>query len=365
MDGSSAGPIEEASADTALAPQPERKKPKWYRGPRFILMVVPPVLVALGVAAYLISVRGHVSTDNAVVAAARAPISASIGGRVTDVLVEQNHQVEAGDVLFRLDDSDYRTAVASAEARLASARLRVSALRASYRQAMADLSTARSRADYAGSELKRQKNLVEAGVSSQQKLDEAQNAADVARRAETAALEARANALANLGGSADVETDRHPLVLEAQAALEQARSDLEDTVIVAPSSGTVARVDQIQPGAYVQPAQTLFWLISGNPWVDAAFKENQLEHLKPGQPAEIRVDAYPDIVFEGHVVSFSPGTGSSFSVLPAENATGNWVHVVQRLNVRIEFDEPPATDLAVGLSAEVDVNTRPEGPSGS
>ena len=147
--------------------------------------------------------------------------------------------------------------------------------------------------------------------------------------------------------------------MQAMAALEQARFDLGNTTIVAPADGVVARVNQVQAGSYAQPAQTLFWLVSGKPWIDAAFKESQLKDLRPGQPVDIHVDAFPDTDFHGHVASFSPGTGSSFAVLPAENATGNWVRVVQRLNVHIDLDDPaPDARLSVGLSAKVTVDTR-------
>ena len=130
-------------------------------------------------------------------------------------------------------------------------------------------------------------------------------------------------------------------------------------MITAPADGVVARVSQVQVGSYVQPAQTVFWLVSGRPWIDAAFKENQLGALRAGQPVNIHIDAFPNHTFRGHVESLSPGTGSSFAVLPAENATGNWVHVVQRLIVRVVFDEtPPDAVLAIGLSAKVSVDTR-------
>ena len=160
-------------------------------------------------------------------------------------------------------------------------------------------------------------------------------------------------------GSANIDTDKHPLVMAAKAELDQANSDVSDTFIRAPADGVVTRVSQLQPGSYVQPSQTMFWIISGKPWVDAAFKENQLADLRPGQPVQVHVDAFPNAHLTGHVVSFSPGTGASFAVLPAENASGNWVRVVQRLNVRIELDNPPPeVQLAVGLSATATVDTR-------
>lgn len=323
----------------AAAPAHPAKKGLSPRRRRLILMIAPPVVVAALVAGWLILVAGHVSTDDAQISAARAPISSSVHARVVEVMVQENQQVHAGDELVRLDSGDFALAVAQAEARVSAARLQVDALRATYRKAAADLKTASTELAFRKTELARQDSLLKAGLVSQQTYDQARNAADVADRNQAAASEALANALANLGGSANIAADQHPLVMQAQAALDQAKSDLADTSIRAPSDGVVTKVSQLQPGAYVEPARTLFWIVSGKPWVDAAFKENQLQNLRVGQPATIHVDAFPKARLTGHIASFSPGTGSSFAVLPAENATGNWVRVVQRLNVRIELDE--------------------------
>lgn len=326
---------------------------------RLLLLIGPPVLIAVAVVIWMTMNAGIVSTDNATIGAARAPISASVRARVVQVLVKEDQRVHAGDLLFKLDDSDFKTAVKRAEAELAAAQLRVAGLRAAYRQSLADEGAARSNAAFARNEAVRQRNLFNAGVASKRDVDQAANAAAVAESQSSAQAQAQATALANLGGDPAIPVDQHPLVLQAKAALEQAQSDLAHTQVTAPADGVVARVSQLQVGAYVQPAQTVFWLISGRPWVDAAFKENQLGSLKPGQPAEIRIDAYPHRTFAGHVESLAPGTGSSFAVLPAENATGNWVHVVQRLNVRIAFDEAPSDVVpAVGLSGKVKVDTR-------
>jgi membrane fusion protein (multidrug efflux system) len=326
---------------------------------RLGLMIVPPVIVAIGVAIYLFMTAGFVSTDNAQISAARAPISSTVRARVVEVLVTENQKVKAGDELIRLDSGDFAIAVAQAEARLAAARLQVEGLRASYRKSAADLTASTTEADFRRSELARQDNLFKAGLVSQQTLDQARNASDVASRNRTAAVADLSNALAGLGGSANIATDKHPLVMQAQAALDQAKSDLSDTSIRAPADGVVTRVSQLQPGSYVQAAQTLFWIVSGKPWVDAAFKESQLGDLKVGQPVTVHVDAFPNVHLTGHIASFSPGTGSSFAVLPAENASGNWVRVVQRLNVHVDLDNPPPeVQLAIGLSATATVDTR-------
>ncbi len=355
MDGS----FESSGETTSPAQAPVKKKGLSPKQRRLALMIAPPVLIAVIAAVWMILSAGHVSTDNAQISAARAPITSSVRARVVEILVSENQKVHAGDELVRLDRGDFAINVAQAEARLAATRLQVDALRASYRKSAADLRTARTSSDFARSELARQDNLFKAGLVSQQSLDQARNASDLADRNQSAASEALANTLASLGGSANIETDKHPLVMQAQATLDQAQSDLSDTSIRAPADGIVTRVSQLQPGSYVQPSQTLFWIISGKPWVDAAFKENQLQDLRPGQPVTIQVDAFPNVKLTGHVASFSPGTGSSFAVLPAENASGNWVRVVQRLNVHIDLDDVPADlPLAVGLMANVTVDTR-------
>ena len=358
MDGSfSQDSVETVVVEAGPVRKTRRTVPVGMR--RLILMLAPLVVGGVLVVTWMHLTAGRVSTDNATIAAARAPIASSIRARVIEVLVTENQHVQKGDVLVRLDPSDFAITVSRAEAQLASARLQVEALRASYRKAAADVRTAQTQAEFADSELERQRNLFDAGIASRQKLDEAQNGANLADRNQAAAVESLSNALANLGGSANIETDSHPLVLQALSALEQAKSDLANTEILAPADGVVAKVNQIQVGAYVEPAQTLFWLVSGEPWVDAAFKENQLKDLRSGQPVKIRVDAFPDVDLHGHVASFSPGTGSSFAILPPENATGNWVRVVQRLNVHIDLDNPPTDDrLSIGLSARVIVDTR-------
>jgi len=324
---------------------------------RLVLYALAPALVLVGVLVFFALNANRVSTDDAVVAAARVAISAEVRGRITEVHVHDNQLVHAGDVLITLDDTDYRSAVMDAEARLASARLQVASLRAGYSEAAAQTSAAQAQNTFAQRELARQRELFAAGVSSRHDVEDAQRAAQVAAHQAAASGQSQTAALANIGGQARTPIDQHPLVLQAQAALIDAQSNLDHTTIRAPQDGIVARVEQVQVGSYVQPAQSLFWLISGAPWIEAAFKENQLGDLAPGQPTEIHIDAYPHTTFHGHVMSMSPGTGSSFSVLPAQNASGNWVKVVQRVAVRIAVDDPPEQQLAIGLSARVRVDT--------
>jgi membrane fusion protein (multidrug efflux system) len=332
---------------------------------RVFLFSIGPALLAIAAIVYLALNAGVVSTDDATVSAARVAITSEVRGRIVAIDVHDNQRVKAGDVLVRLDDGDYQTAIQNAAARLAAARLQVAALRASYNQAAAQTGAAQSSQAFAQRELTRQRNLFRAGVVSRQDVDTAQHQADLAGQQTRVALDAQATALANLGGAARGAVEQHPLVMQAQAALDQAERDANNTVLRAPRDGVVTHVEQVQIGSYAQPAQALFWLVTGAPWVDAAFKEDQLANLQPGQPVTIHVDAYPNEHLRGHVLSLSPGTGGSFSVLPSQNTSGNWVKVVQRLNVRIAFDTLPSNvTLADGLSASVRVNTneRPAPP---
>jgi membrane fusion protein (multidrug efflux system) len=272
--------------------------------------------------------------------------------------------VKKGDVLVELDAVDLGAVEQQAAAQLATARIQVAQLRASYLQSAADLQKVRETAAYADRERKRQKELMDAGVSSRQDYDRAAHDAEVARAQTRASLQTLLAAQAALGGP-NIKTDNHPTVMAAKAAYGRAKNDAGHTKILAAADGVVTKVDQVEIGAYVNTAQSLFWLVSGNPWIEANFKEDQLGKLKPGEVAEIRIDAFPGKKLKGRIASFSPGTGSSFAVLPAENATGNWIKVSQRLPVQIEITEKPQeVFLAAGLSARVKIDTTsaPEQP---
>jgi len=324
-------------------------------------MVGVPVLIVAGLA-YLVVTGGRTeTTDDAYVQAAKAPISASIAGRVIEVDVTENQQVKAGQVLFKLDPVDELTAARRADAALAAARLQVVTLRSAVDQQQLMLASAITTRDYTVREADRQVALVAAGVSSRQQAADARHAADLAIAQVAVARQQVTAATANLGG-AQTNADLYPAALQAKALVEAAQVDLSHTVIIAPEDGVVTRVDQLQKGAYINPSQTVFYLLSGEPWVEANFKENQLAKMKVGQPAKISIDALGGKVLNGFVASFSPGAGSSFSPLPAQNATGNWVKVVQRLPVRIAFDKaPPEVVSRAGLSAKITVDVRGPG----
>jgi len=332
----------------------------WRGRLRLPLMIGGPLL-ALVVVAYFYWTGGrYESTDDAYVQVASVAVSSNVAGRVREVEVHDNQTVHQGDVLFRLDDRPFRIAVEEAEAQLASARLQVDSLKASYRQHQAQLAAARETLEFQKRETDRQQRLLTAGIASQLQVDRAVHALEGAR-AELAAAEQASNAVvANLGGNPNVEVERHPSVQHAQAALDRANLNLSYTVIAAPADGIVTRVEQLQAGTYITASTPVFALVVANDtWVEANFKENQLAHMRVGQQVEVHVDSYPGKKFAGTVASVSPGTGSQFSLLPAENATGNWVKVVQRLPVRIEFkNADPDYPLHGGLSATVSVDTQ-------
>jgi membrane fusion protein (multidrug efflux system) len=333
-----------------------------YRWP---LILGGPILILLIVGYFVVTGGHYQSTDNAYVQIAKDPVAPSVGGRVTEVYVQDNQVVKKGQLLFRLDARDYQANALAAQAALAQAEQQIGVLRAAYQQAQANVQAAKDAASYAATELARQKKMAAAGVASRQQVDQAVNANNQARAQLAAANQAAAQALANLGGDPNAPMNSYPAVMRAQAELQRQKLNVSYTDVYAPSDGVVTRVEQMPVGTYLNASQTGFWLLSGTPYVEANFKEDQLAHMKVGQPVTIEVDAYPQAHLTGHVASFSPGTGSAFSALPAQNATGNWVKVVQRLPVRIDFDRPPPGMAArAGLSARVKVDVRAPGRAG-
>ena len=343
---------------------PNAGRESFLRRWRWPLMVGGPILILAVVAYFIITGGRFQSTDDAYVQIAKAPVAPSIGGRVTDIYVKENQVVRKGQVLFRLDSRDFQANAAAAQAQLAGAQLQLRAQRAAYQQQQSNVSAAQEMLAYATKEAARQRQLSAAGVASQQQLDQAVHAAQQARDQLAGAQQQAAQALAALGGNPNVSDNANPAVMQAQAQLQRANLNVAYSEVLAPADGVVTRVDQMPVGTYLNASQTGFWLLSGKPWIDANFKEDQLAHMRVGQPVEINVDAYPETL-HGHVASFSPGTGQAFSPLPAQNATGNWVKVVQRLPVRVNFDQPPP-DMAgrAGLSAHVKVDIRAPGRAG-
>jgi membrane fusion protein (multidrug efflux system) len=325
---------------------------------RLPLMVGVPIIVLLG-ALYYYLVGGRVqSTDDAYVRAAQVTISSNVSGRVSEVDVHDNQHVSKGETLFRIDDRPFRIAVEEAQARLDDARLQIEALKATYHRQVADLRAAQSAQDYQQRDYERQTRLLSSGISSQAQVERALMARTESQQKVAAAQQQITATLASLGGDPNVDPNRHPTVQQAQAQLDRAKLNLSYTSIAAPIDGIVTQVEQLQVGNYLNAATPAFALVSSHDvWIEANFKEVQLAHMHSGQSARVKIDAYPDRSFSARVVSVSPGTGSEFSLLPPENATGNWVKVVQRLPVRLELEEQ-APPLRSGLSVTVSVDTQ-------
>lgn len=351
----SSGPVpEEGLVAPAAAPAVRSRKERL----RLPLLIAAPVLaLAIGLFVYLHGGR-YESTDNAYIQSGLTSVSSSVSGRVVSVEVLENQHVKAGQILFRIDPAPFQTAVASAEAALADARTQVGALQANYGQGEAELQAAQDQLAYATREAARQKELLGEGISSQAQYDQARLAEQNARAGIVTAQKKNEAVRASLAGSVDGPVDRQPSVQRAQAALDQARLDLGYTVVRAHQDGIVTKVNQLQVGDYVSAAKPVFTLAGTRIWVEANFKENQLDHMRVGQKATLKVDAFPSETLTGRITTFSPGTGNSFALLPAENATGNWVKVVQRLPVELDLDKVPADiPLHAGLSVEVTVDT--------
>jgi len=334
----------------------ERIRRGWLR---IGLMLSVPLVLGFGAGYFYLLAGRYASTDDAYVQSEMVQVSADVPGRVVEVDVHDNEKVMPGQVLFRLDDRNYKIAVNQAMAELASARLQIDGLRASYRQRLAEQKQANDTLGYQEREYNRQQQLLAEHVTSQSKFDEARHGLDMARQAVASNEQQIANTLAALGGNANIATEDHPLVQRAQAQLDQAMLDLSHTVVRASLEGIVSKVDRLPVGMYLNAAQPAFSLVATkHVWIEANFKETDLTHMRPGQEATIDIDTYPDRTFTAVVDSIGAGTGSMFSVLPPQNATGNWVKVVQRIPVRLVIEDPdPDRPLRAGMSATVEVNT--------
>jgi membrane fusion protein (multidrug efflux system) len=346
---------------TARIALPDEGKPEpvnrvaRYRKP--LLIAAPVVAVFLLLFFYLTGGR-YESTDDAYVQSTKVQVSSNVSGRVIAVEVASNQRVHRGQVLFRLDPAPYQAKVDEAAAKLASAQLQVGSLQANYRQGASELKAAQDRLHFAERERDRQKELLAEGISSQSQYDNAALAATTAAHQIVTVGQQNAAVLASLGGSPDRPVAANAIVREAQAALDQAKLNLGYTVIRAPRDGIVTKVDQLPVGTYVEASKPVFTLVGLTLWIEGNFKENQLHHMRLGQSAKFKIDAFPDLGLTGRLASFSPGTGNTFALLPPENATGNWVKVTQRLPVEFSIDHvPPGIPLHAGLSATVTVDT--------
>lgn len=333
-----------------------RKKPKTW------LMAALPVLLIAGGGYMWLGAGRYETTENAAVQIARISVASDLSGRVTQSFVQDSSVVAAGDPLFTVDPQPYQLALAQAEAALAQARLGVAQLRAAWRLAVAQEKVAQDNADYLAAELKRQEEITGRGAGTGSALDAARHAASAAAETLAATRQSVQAALAALGGDATIATDDHPSVQAARVARDKAAYDLARTTVTAPADGILYKAASFKPGQFVAAGSPLFTLVETDDlWIEANFKETQLTNIRPGQTAEVRFDTFPGEEFTAVIETVGAGTGAEFSLIPAQNATGNWVKVTQRVPVRLRLlGETPPEGLRVGLSAHVTVDTHAE-----
>ncbi|RUM95493.1 HlyD family secretion protein [Pseudaminobacter arsenicus] len=346
---------QQALQAVAEAPPVIRKR----RLGRVALMVAVPLALVVGGGYFWVTGGRYQETENANLRQAKVSIASEAAGRIVAVDVADNARVKAGDVLFSVDPEPYRIALAQADAALAAARLNVEQLRAAYSQALAQERVAVSQIDYVKAQFERSTELADRGISAKASLDEARRDLAKAEDEHAAAVQGVASALAALGGDPEIQTDKHPSVLAALATRDKAAYELARTTVHAPADGVVSQASSFKIGQFVGAGTPLFSLVeTGDTWVEANFKETQLTHMKPGQEAEITLDTYPGRPLKATVEAIGAGTGAEFSLLPAQNATGNWVKVTQRIPVRLKIDtEALPLALSTGMSATVSVDT--------
>lgn len=339
----------DASAAAAAA---DRRMP-W----RMMLMYGVPMLIA-AIGAYFYATSGrYISTDNAYVRQDIVSVSPDVSGRIVAVNVSENQRVKAGDVMFQIDPEPYRIALAQADADLATARVQVATMSTDTGSAAADIQSARAELTLAQATYERQDALMERGFTTRASVDAAVQAVEAAKAkiATGQAAAARARQQIGSGGSSG-----QPAAIQvALAKREQAALNLERTTVRAPADGIVSQTGRLQVGNITPsgvPALSL--VVSEGVWVEANFKETDLDHMRVGQPAELAFDAYPGMKVHGRVQSIGAGTGSEFSVLPAQNANGNWVKVTQRVPVRIAIEGKPPRPMIAGLSTDVKIDAQ-------
>jgi membrane fusion protein (multidrug efflux system) len=345
---------EEAAAPPAVAqPRTSRKRLRLI-----LLAVIPLIAVAGGLYFYLISGR-YISTDNAYIGAQKVLITPDISGKIAKVTVTEGQRVNAGDALIEIDPEPFRITVAMTQARLDSVKIDFDNLKANLASTTRRIALARETVELKQRDFDRKNTLLTNRTGSQVDVDNSQTAV-VAAKTQLEMLEQQEQSFRNqLLGDANLPIAKYPPYAQAAAALDQARRDLDHTVLRAPIAGMATQVSSIQMGRYVTAGTPVFSLIDDTkPWIDANPKETDITHLRIGQPVSISVDTFPGRTFRGAVAAVSPGTGAQFAILPPQNASGNWVKVVQRVPIRIEFaNNEDVRDLRSGMSVTVDIDT--------
>ncbi|MBP2300736.1 HlyD family secretion protein [Azospirillum picis] len=347
----------DAPASSREAGNQSPKRPRRSRVRMLLFALLPVALVAGG---YEYVTGGQVmSTENAYVQGDMVGIATDVSGIVKQIAVRENQAVKAGDVLFRLDDLPFRLAVDRAEAQIGIVRNDLAALQASYRDMQAQIAQAQADIDFYTTDLERQKQLANSNFASRATYDQSRHNVETARQKQASLTQQLAAIAANLNGHPDGRIEDHPRYRDAVAARDEVARQLSHTVVRAPADGVVTKVPSLQVGQYLPAATAAFSLVAtDHVWVEASPKETELTYVRPGQPATVTVDSYPGAEWTGTVDSISPASGASFSLLPAQNSSGNWVKVVQRIPMRVRIDTPAGKPpLRVGMSVVVDVDT--------
>jgi len=320
-------------------------------------MLAIPLLILIAGVIYWQSLQGKVSTDNAYVHVDKVSVSAQVSGKIVEIMVRENQTVRAGDLLFRVDPEPYQLQLAQADAAIATAQASQTAAANSSALSGADASAARENIAFARSNLSRQQALWQKGFTTKAAYDAARHQVTQAQEQLRLADAKAREAAAKLATGQQVP-GVYPQVAAARAQRSTAELSLRRTEVRAPASGLVSQADRLQVGQELVSGLPVITIVTnGSTYIEANFKETDLGDMRVGQPAEIRFDAYPGLKLKGHVDSIGAGTGSEFSVLPAQNATGNWVKVTQRVPVRIVLDEASPRRLIAGLSTDVTIYT--------
>jgi membrane fusion protein (multidrug efflux system) len=345
-----------SEGDAPAARAPARRRRSVLRP---ILMLGSIAVVILGTGYMWLNGGRMVSTDDSYVEAAEVNATTDVPGIVSQVLVHEGEAVKTGQVLFQLGQRHFQISVDGAKAKLAETALTLAAMKEDYQRMLKDADTAAAKVGEDQSDFARYASLIHSGGVTRAEYDDAKYKLQ-ADQANLAALQEQAKTqLAKLGGDIATPIDQYPDYESGQADVAEAQRQLNHTTVRAPFDGIVTNVEQLQPGQYLTAASPAFGIVSTDDvWVTAQFKETQLTHMRVGQTVTIGVDAYPGQTWKGVVQSVAPASGSQFSLLPAENSSGNWVKVVQRIPVRITLtDGPKDVRLAAGMSAEVSVDT--------
>jgi membrane fusion protein (multidrug efflux system) len=348
--------IETDEAEGAVLQPVPPPKPKRNWG-RLMLMLSLPIALIIGGVVYWRSIQGQVSTDNAYVHLDKVSVSSEVGGKIVEIFVKDDQHVKAGDLLYRIDPEQFQLQLAQADAAIASAEASQTALAGSSALSGADIAAAQEQIGYARSNLSRQEALWKRGFTTKAAYEAAQHQVALAEAELATAVAKRDEAAAKLATGSQVP-GVYPQIAAARAQRSVAQMSLRRTEVRAPISGVITQADRLQMGQDVISGLPVLTLVAdGTAYIEANFKETDLGEMRVGQLAEVTFDAYPGLKIRAHVGAIGVGTGSEFSVLPAQNATGNWVKVTQRVPVKIVLDERSPRPLIAGLSVKVTVFT--------